>query len=140
MKRLLRSGAGFVDPNVQAGDLTGDGKADAVVKVRTGGAAGAIAVYLFSTHGADSDELRAVFRSQSLYRATTQVRGRDARAAHAALGAGRGVLLPREGHAALLHVGRREEDARAPRHPGDPGARRAGAGARARPARQDRAV
>ena len=75
VKRLLRTGAGFVDPTVTAADLTGDGKADAVVRVRTAGAAGAVAVYLFSTHGADSDTLRAVFRSQSLYRATTQVRG-----------------------------------------------------------------
>ena len=75
VKRLLTTGAGFVDPNIAFGDLTGDGKADAVVLVRTAGAAGAVAVYLFSTDGGTSEKLRAVFRSQSLYRATTQVRG-----------------------------------------------------------------
>jgi hypothetical protein len=75
VKRLLRTGAGFVDPDVAFADLTGDGKADAVVLVRTAGAAGAVAAYLFSTDGAKSETLRAVFRSQSLYRATTQIRG-----------------------------------------------------------------
>jgi hypothetical protein len=79
VKKLLRSGAGFVDPEIAFADLTGDGKSDAVVLVRTAGAAGAVAVYLFSTDGAKpgakSEALRVVFRSQLLYRATTQVRG-----------------------------------------------------------------
>ena len=80
VKRLLRSGAGFVDPGIVFADLTGDGKADAIVRVRTAGAAGAVAVYLFSTDGAKATgdtppALRVVFRSQQLYRATTQVRG-----------------------------------------------------------------
>jgi len=79
VKRLLRTGAGFVDAHVAFSDLTGDGKADAVVVVRSPGAAGAVAVYLFSTDGAPRDsnatsDLRVVFRSQELYRATTLVR------------------------------------------------------------------
>jgi hypothetical protein len=71
IKRLLRSGA-FVDPRQAFVDLTGDGKPDAIVLVQSGGAAGAIAAYVFSTDGApggDSATLRTVFRSQSLYRA-----------------------------------------------------------------------
>jgi len=71
IKDLLRSG-GFVDEKIVFKDLTGDRKADAVVRVQSGGAAGIVAVYVFSTAGAD--ELRAVFRSQSLERATTRVR------------------------------------------------------------------
>lgn len=73
IKDLLREGGGgFVDRRVVFEDLTGDDKADAVVRVQSGGAAGIVAVYVFSTAGAD--ELRAVFRSQSLTRASTRVR------------------------------------------------------------------
>lgn len=77
VKRLLRSGGGFVAPRTRFSDLTGDGRADAVVVVRTPGAAGAVAVYVFSTdgvRGGTTGELRVVFRSQELYRATTLVR------------------------------------------------------------------
>jgi hypothetical protein len=48
---------------------------DAVVEVRTPGAAGTVAVYVFSTDATRADRLRAVFRSQALYRATTSVAG-----------------------------------------------------------------
>src|SRR5258708_15787295 len=41
IKRVLRTGAGFVSPQPQFADLTGDGKSDAVVTVSDGGAAGA---------------------------------------------------------------------------------------------------
>lgn len=68
---LLRTG-GFVDRRIKFTDLTGDDRDDAVVRVHSGGAAGMVAVYVFSTHGADA--LRAVFRSQSLTRARTRVR------------------------------------------------------------------
>ena len=68
---LLRDG-GFVDRRIVFEDLTGDDKPDAVVRVQSGGAAGIVAVYVFSTDGAD--ELRAIFRSQSLTRASTRVR------------------------------------------------------------------
>lgn len=71
-KRMLRDRSGFVDRSVAFRDLTGDGRDDAIVRVLTGGAAGAVAVYVFSTHGAK--ELRAVHRSQRLLRASTAVR------------------------------------------------------------------
>ena len=73
VKRALRDG-GIVAPEIQYQDVTGDGRSDAVVTVETGGAAGAIAVYVFSTHGKAADSpLRAVYRSQQLYRASIQV-------------------------------------------------------------------
>jgi hypothetical protein len=73
VKRALRDG-GIVAPEIQFQDVTGDGRSDAVVTVETGGAAGAVAVYVFSTHGKAADSpLRAVYRSQQLYRASIQV-------------------------------------------------------------------
>ena len=77
VKRLLRSGGGFVDARMQFADFTGDGRADAVAIVRTPGASGAVALYVFSTEGpraGQSGELRAVYRSQNLYRAFVLVR------------------------------------------------------------------
>ena len=44
---LLR-GAGFVDRSVAFRDLTGD-KPEALVRVQSGGAAGTVAIYVFST-------------------------------------------------------------------------------------------
>ncbi len=74
IKALLRDGGGFVAPDTTFEDLTGDGRSDAIVLVDSGGVAGAVALYVFSTDGeaADSD-LRVVYRSQRLYRATTEV-------------------------------------------------------------------
>lgn len=70
---LLR-GDGFVDRSVTFRDLTGDDRPDATVRVQSGGAAGAVAVYVFSTDtGRRGGPLRAVFRSQRLYRASTHV-------------------------------------------------------------------
>lgn len=76
VKSLLNEGGGFVAPEIEFSDLTGDGRLDAMVLVETGGISGAVALYLFSTDGkpADSD-LRVVYRSQRLYRATEQVEG-----------------------------------------------------------------
>jgi hypothetical protein len=71
VRTLLQSDAGLVGPQPTFADLTGDGRADAVVDVRIPGAAGTIAVFVFSTDGTSADQLRAVFRSQALYRATT---------------------------------------------------------------------
>ena len=71
IKELLRGG-GFVDKRIRFADLNRDDRDDAVVRVHSGGAAGMVAVYVFSTAGAD--ELRAVFRSQVLTRASTRVR------------------------------------------------------------------
>jgi hypothetical protein len=73
VKRALRSGSAFVDPKPLFGDVTGDGKSDAVVSVVTGGAAGAVALYVFSTDGAADGKLRAIFRSQALYRAAAEL-------------------------------------------------------------------
>jgi hypothetical protein len=71
IKDLLSRRGGFVAPDIRFADLTGDGRSDAVVAVDTGGVAGAVALYVFSTDGAAEDsDLRAVYRSQRLYRAS----------------------------------------------------------------------
>jgi hypothetical protein len=73
IKTFLREGGGFVAPDITFADLTGDGRSDAIVLVDTGGVAGAVALYVFSTHGeAEESDLRVVYRSQRLYRATTE--------------------------------------------------------------------
>jgi hypothetical protein len=75
VKRLLSTRAGFVSPQPQFADLTGDGKSDAVVTVSNGGAAGAVAVYVLSADGSADGKLHAVYRNQRLYRARTRVNG-----------------------------------------------------------------
>lgn len=76
IKALLRDRGGFVSPDITFADLTGDGRSDAVVLVDTGGAAGDVAMYVFSTNGKAADSpLRAVYRSQQLYRASVTVDG-----------------------------------------------------------------
>lgn len=74
IKDLLRTGGGIVAPDITFADLTGDGRSDAIVLVDTGGVAGAVALYVFSTHGeSEESDLRAVYRSQRLYRASVEV-------------------------------------------------------------------
>jgi len=73
IKTLLQSGGGFVDRGVVFRDLTGDKRDEAVVRVHSGGAAGVVAVYVFSTANRKGGKLRAIFRSQSLMRASTRV-------------------------------------------------------------------
>ena len=73
IKTLLRSGGGFVDRGVVFRDLTGDKRDDAVVRVHSGGAAGVVAVYVFSTANRKGGKLQAMFRSQNLMRASTRV-------------------------------------------------------------------
>jgi hypothetical protein len=73
IKELLRSGGGFVDKGVVFRDVTGDKRDDAVVRVHSGGATGVVAVYVFSTANRKNGKLRAIFRSQSLMRASTRV-------------------------------------------------------------------
>jgi hypothetical protein len=75
VRQLLQSDAGFVGARPVFADLTGDRRMDAVVQVRMPGAAGTVAVYVFSTDGTRADRLRAVLRSQALYRATTSIAG-----------------------------------------------------------------
>ena len=75
IKDLLRTRQGFVDRAVAFKDLTGDGRADAVVRVQSGGAVGAVALYVFSTDtGVKNSGLKAVFRSEDLRRAQTRIR------------------------------------------------------------------
>lgn len=75
IKDLLRTRQGFVDQAVTFRDLTGDERQDAVVRVQSGGADGAIALYVFSTDtGVKNSGLKVVFRSQELRRAQTRVR------------------------------------------------------------------
>jgi hypothetical protein len=79
IKRVLRHG-GFVDRDIRFGDLTGDGKSDALVLVNDGGSAGRIALYVYSAHrmrnddGAGGDDLRIRFKRQRLYRARAQIK------------------------------------------------------------------
>lgn len=74
VKRLLTRRGGFVTREIVFSDLTGDGRSDAVVLVDTGGVAGAVALYVFSTDGQPAtSELRAVYRSQRLYRGSVRV-------------------------------------------------------------------
>jgi hypothetical protein len=73
VRQMLRSGRGFVEPAPAFADVTGDGKSDALVRVMTGGAAGAVAVYVLSTDGTTSADLKVVMRNQRLYRATLKV-------------------------------------------------------------------
>jgi hypothetical protein len=73
VRQLLQSDAGFVGAQPTFADLTGDGRMDAVVTVRMPGAAGTVAVFVFSSDGTRANRLRPVLRSQALYRATTRV-------------------------------------------------------------------
>jgi hypothetical protein len=73
VKSMLRSGRGFVEPSPVFADVTGDGKSDALVRVMTGGAAGAVAVFVLSTDGTTGSDLKVVMRNQRLYRATLRV-------------------------------------------------------------------
>src|SRR5688500_9984836 len=75
VRDLLQTRAGFVARDVTFRDLTGDGKADAVVRVHSGGAAAVVAVYVFSTDsGRRHGPLQVVFGSQELLQAETRVR------------------------------------------------------------------
>ena len=65
----------FVAPDVGFADLTGDGKMDAMAVVESGGAAGAVALYVFSVDGAKDGKLRVIYRSQKLYRLLVRTDG-----------------------------------------------------------------
>jgi hypothetical protein len=73
VRQLLQSDAGFVGAQPTFADLTGDRRMDAIVQVRMPGAAGTVAVFVFSSDGTRANRLRAVFRSQALYRARTRI-------------------------------------------------------------------
>jgi hypothetical protein len=94
IKGLLRAGAAFVSPKPQFADLTGDGKADAVVAVEDGGAAGAFAAYVLSTQGSQSSRLHVIFASQGLYRAQLRISGATLTVATPAYAAGDDLCCP----------------------------------------------
>jgi hypothetical protein len=79
VKRMLTDKTAIVDPRSGFVDVTGDGRQDALILVSTGGAAGAVALYVFSTHGQattdtdDATSLKVVFRLQSLYGASLRI-------------------------------------------------------------------
>jgi ABC-type oligopeptide transport system substrate-binding subunit len=78
VKKMLTDKTAIVDPRSGFVDVTGDGRQDAVVLVSTGGAGGAVALYVFSTHGqktTDDTSLKVVFRLQSLYGASLRING-----------------------------------------------------------------
>src|SRR5262249_47850062 len=79
VKKMLTDKTAKVDPRSGFVDVTGDGRQDAVILVSTGGAAGNVALYVFSTHGqATSDNatsLKVVFRLQSPYDASLRPNG-----------------------------------------------------------------
>ena len=71
IKTKLRNGA-FVDRNVMFADLTGEGRADAVVTVNSGDSAGRIALYVFSA-GDSGGDLVLVYRNERLYRVRARI-------------------------------------------------------------------
>jgi hypothetical protein len=77
VKRMLKDKTAIVDPRSGFVDVTGDGRQDALILVSTGGAAGAVALYVFSTHGqatgGDQTSLKVLFRLQSLYDASLRI-------------------------------------------------------------------
>lgn len=78
IKQLLSTDQGTIDPSSGFTDVTGDGRPDALVFVSDNGAAGRIALYVFSTHGqtgTSNTDLKAVYRNQSLYRAAIKLSG-----------------------------------------------------------------
>jgi hypothetical protein len=81
VKRMLTDKTAIVDPRSGFVDVTGDGRQDALILVSTGGAAGAVALYVFSTHGQattgtdETTSLKVVFRLQSLYGASLRING-----------------------------------------------------------------
>jgi hypothetical protein len=79
---MLKNQTAIVDPRSGFVDVTGDGRQDALILVSTGGAAGAVALYVFSTHGqatdggtGDQTSLKVLFRLQSLYGASLRISG-----------------------------------------------------------------
>lgn len=78
IKRMLKSKQAIVSPGSGFVDVTGDRRQDAVILVSTGGAAGVVGLYVFSTHGqtsADQTSLRVVFRLQTLNDASLRLNG-----------------------------------------------------------------
>jgi hypothetical protein len=79
IKQALTRHDALVDPRSGFVDVTGDGRQDALALVTTGGALGAVALYVLSTHGQDAADqttsLKVIFRLQRLRQATLRVNG-----------------------------------------------------------------
>jgi hypothetical protein len=78
IKELLSTDAGVIDPASGFTDVTGDGRSDALIFVTTGGAAGRVAFYVFSTHGQTNTantDLKVVYRNQLLNNAAIKIAG-----------------------------------------------------------------
>jgi hypothetical protein len=78
IKKMLKSKQAIVSPGSGFVDVTGDRRQDAVILVSTGGAAGVVGLYVFSTHGqtsADQTSLRVLFRLQTLDDASLRLNG-----------------------------------------------------------------
>jgi hypothetical protein len=100
VKRLLSRQTGLVDPRSGFLDITGDGRQDALVLVTTGGAAGTVALYVFSSHGqdagSDQTQLKVLFRLQSLYRATFRINGQTLSVLEPRYGKGDDLCCPKK--------------------------------------------
>jgi hypothetical protein len=98
IKVLLREQGGFVR-GISFADITGDQKSDAVVMVDSGGVAGNVALYLFTSDGLKGKQgtgvLRAVYRLQSLYRAGAKVTGTSVVYVSPTYAAGNDLASPR---------------------------------------------
>ena len=125
IKEMLRTGRGFVDRSIAFRDLTGDRKTDAIVRVQSGGSAGAVALYVFST--AAGGELRPLYRHQRLQRASTRVKDGVLTFTSAVYAEGEPVCCPSQLEETTLGWDRRErrftiaQRKRIP-NPTDPGA------------------
>jgi hypothetical protein len=98
IKTLLRRGSGFVDPGVTFTELTGDSRSDAVVLVQSGGVAGTVGVYVFTSaiKNGGNGTLRAAIRLQTLRRASVTVGGGAIMISSAAYAAGDQPCCPKE--------------------------------------------
>jgi hypothetical protein len=98
IQNLLRRGSGFVDPAVTFTELTADNKSDAVVMVQSGGIAGVVGVYVFTsaTKNGGNGTIRASLRLQSLRRASVTIGGGTIIVSTAAYAAGDGLCCPKE--------------------------------------------
>lgn len=77
IKKMLKSKQAIVSPGSGFVDVTGDRRQDAVILVSTGGAAGVVGLYVFSTHGQTGADqsLKVVFRLQTLNDASLRLNG-----------------------------------------------------------------
>lgn len=71
VKQLLQSG-GFIQPKMEFADFTGEGKADAVISVSSGGTAGNVAAYVLSA--GSGSKLQVVYATERNYQIVAAAR------------------------------------------------------------------